>query len=738
MRLEQLIAAKNLPFLAYLKKSQALPDKELEKIAESVNDEGELEETLHGYLDRDRLLLLKSLYFNNKFECIDLLEVQHQLDDEVAGLLSREQMLEHRVILLQEENKRVSIAIADPTDSAAVKFVEDTTGYRVVDRYLTLARDIKFIISQNRLVTVYLFGEGLIGEEEYKKINSLLREGVGEIEDLFLRYAKREQLLEVKALINGNKYDSINLLDVRDGLNIDSVSLLSKEEMLKYHIMILHHDKGELAIAMDDPSDNRVVRTIEKITENKVTRRYVTLDGDIRDAVNYLERKKKNLEREKEIATVESEDASLPAFDIMDLSDFSLGGDAKSPVRTLLEAVIKQALVKGASDIHIEPTLDHFLKIRYRIDGILNTENEIDELLERNREPNLPDKLVSVVKVLSGEAGVNMRLDVSDKPQDGRVYIPDYGLDLRIVALPSYYGESLVIRILRSDMGNLSLDRLGFEPKTYVRFRDVVEMPYGMLLISGPTGSGKSTTLYAILQMINSPEKKVLTIEDPVEYSMPGAMQHQINSASGFTFDVALRAFVRSDPDIIMVGEIRDTQTAAMAMESALTGHLVLSSVHAKDAISTVYRLKDIGVDTRLITATLNATLAQRLVRKNCKHCKRPFTYSTKLYQAMERMGIKFDSSNFYKGTGCSHCHYTGYQGRMGIYELLEMTREMKELFLEDAPSETILQNARLQQNMQSLMECALIKVARGITTEDEVWRVTLLENEIWKKLESE
>jgi type II secretory ATPase GspE/PulE/Tfp pilus assembly ATPase PilB-like protein len=741
---------KEYPMLEFLRKQEFISKQELMEIEELLKKQGEdLESVLLRYMMKDKLLLVKAMFFNDRYGSVDLVEVQEQLNDELIALISREQMLSYGVVILNMEDKKISLAMEDPSDASAVKFVEKTTGMKVTDKYITLNKDIRQVLRQDRLVARYLLAQGVLPEEDYKKILELVGDNISELENVLLRFMSREELLQVKSLVNNNRFKYVDLFEIKDGLRDEFTSLITREVVQRHKVLVLYEKDSQIAVAMDDPCEFDVVDMIETNTGGTVTTRYITLVGDIEATLRYVDEKKRKKKeetaKEEKVQAVKKEskpslklpskaDYELPlAFDVMDLTKFSLGGETIGGARPIIETIIKQALIRGASDIHIEPSKDKFPKVRYRIDGILTPDNRINEILEGAMEPKLHDKLISIIKVLSGESGKNMRLDVTDKPQDGRIYIPTVDLDLRIIILPSFMGESTVIRILRREMGELALDKLGFEQGVYERFRNVIELPYGMILVSGPTGAGKSTTQYAVLKLINSPGKKVLTIEDPVEYSIHGAVQNQVNPFSGFTFDVALRAFVRSDPDIIMVGEIRDVATASIAMESALTGHMVISSIHARDAISTVTRLQDMGVDTRLITATCTATLAQRLVRRTCPYCREPFVFSTKLYQTMEQHFVDYDPDRLFKGKGCEKCYFTGYSGRIGIYELLEMGHDIKNLFLEEADNQTIMKTAREQQGMRTLLEDALLKCSKGITTEEEVWRVTLLETESWK-----
>lgn len=737
-----------LPILNFLMQQGFIPRQDIERINHLLaTEEVEIEDLLFEYVSRDKLLLAKALFHNDKFGSIDLLEVEDQIDYEALGLLTREEMLDSRSMIVYKTEGHLAVAMDDPTNKEIVKYLEKSTGMKIGERFVTLFSDIREITSQDRLMSRYMYDQGILPEEDHEKIRSLFGSKITELEEVLLRYVSREILLQIKAVINSGRYDNIDLFEIRDGLKEETVGLLSREQMLDNRVMVLYEKEGELAIAMDDPSDNSVVRFVERTTECKVKNRYVTLYNDIGIIIQYMsDRIRKKGEAIHMVQEAEEAGEELPPepveeesgtifedpskFDVLDLTTFTLGGDASAGgVRPLIEAIIKQALVRGASDIHIEPTKDEFVRVRYRIDGILTQDYVIDDLLEGVKERDIHDKMVSIVKVLSGESGKNMRLDVTNKPQDGRIYIPSVSLDLRIAILPSILGESVVIRVLQRESLDLSLDKLGFEKRTFKRFKSIIEMPYGMILISGPTGSGKSTTQYAVIKLLNTPGKKILTAEDPVEYSISGATQVQINPAANFTFDVALRAFVRNDPDIIMVGEIRDVVTASMAMESALTGHMVLTSIHANDAVSTLFRLKDMGVDPRLISATCIGAMAQRLVRRNCSHCNVPFAFSSKLHEEMKQHGIHYNSENLLKGTGCPKCYYTGYHGRIGVFELMAMTYDVRELFLQEASADKILEKAREDQGMITLLEDALTKVSKGITTEEEVWRVMLLES---------
>lgn len=733
--IKNFIRSKGHQILDFLLKQKILTENEVPEIESLLqNKEAELEDLLLRHMSREKLLTAKQLTLGKKYESIDLFELKDHLDDDVTGLLSRAQMLEYRAMIIHNENGALSVAMDDPSDDESIRAIEEATGQRVENRFLALFSDICNIISQGRLTLHQLLKEGHLQEKDVKTIAASLNKEETNLEELLLEYITREKLLHVKTIVNGYKFKSVDLLEIRDGIQDQVINLLSREQMLDYGVIIIFEKDVELGLAMYDPADNKVVEFVERATGGKVTSRYITIYQDIVSTLDYLEVRAKLRQQEAGKQDKTSPDApGLPGqYDMMDISDFSIGGSEIGGVRPLIESILKKSLIRGASDIHIEPDVTNGIKVRYRVDGILIRDETTDKLILHSMEPELHDKVVSIIKVLSGESGKNMRLDITDRPQDGRIYLRDISLDLRIAVLPTMNGESVVIRVLRRELRDLSLDQLGFEPSTYKKFRRIVEMPYGMILVSGPTGSGKSTTQYSIMRILNEPGRKILTVEDPIEYSIPGAIQTQINPGVGFTFDVALRSFVRNDPDIIMVGEIRDVVTAATAMEAALTGHMVITSIHANDSISTIMRLKDMGVDPRLITSTCLATLGQRLVRRVCQYCKKPYTFSTKLYQAMDQNHISYNPANMVKGEGCSRCYDTGYSGRIGIFELLVMTYEIKEMFLEDASAEKIAEVAKIRQGMRTLLDDALIKVSKGVTTEEEVWRVTLLESASW------
>ncbi|MGC8842697.1 MAG: GspE/PulE family protein [bacterium] len=383
----------------------------------------------------------------------------------------------------------------------------------------------------------------------------------------------------------------------------------------------------------------------------------------------------------------------------------------QAPVVGLANLIITQAITERASDIHIEPQADR-VRIRYRIDGVLR------EALGLPKE--IQPSLISRFKIISG-------MDIAEKrlPQDGRFSLAFEGktYDFRVSSYPSVFGEKIVMRILDKASILKGIDKLGMLPQTLERFEKIIRQPWGIILVTGPTGSGKSTTLYSVLNRLNTGEQNIVTLEDPVEYELPGITQAQVNYKAGFTFSEGLRSILRQDPDIIMVGEIRDKETALLATEAALTGHLVLSTLHTNDAPSAVTRLIDMGIEPFLIASTVIGVLAQRLVRIICPHCKEAYEVPGEVLRSIEIEGLSEKTYTFYRGRGCEKCRQTGYIGRTGIFEFMVVDDEIRDLILKRVPAH-IIREAAAKAGMKSLKEDAFEKVLLGITSWEELIRV--------------
>jgi len=397
--------------------------------------------------------------------------------------------------------------------------------------------------------------------------------------------------------------------------------------------------------------------------------------------------------------------------DISDDEDSA--SSATGPVVKLLELVLVQAVKDGASDIHFEPFEDVF-KIRYRVDGSLY------ELVPPPK--HLAPALTSRIKVMAGLKIAERRL-----PQDGRISTRIAGrvIDLRVSTLPTVFGESVVVRILDRESVKLELASLGFEKDIEDQLSEIILRPNGIILVTGPTGCGKTTTLYACLAALNTIDSKCITTEDPVEYDVEGIVQVPINEAVGLTYAKSLRSILRQDPDRIMVGEIRDLETTQIAIQASLTGHMVLSTLHTNDAPTTVTRLIDMGTEPFLISSTIEVVVAQRLVRKICQHCKEEYQPTESDFTRLNMPKEKLKGIKYFRGKGCPHCHNSGYRGRTGIFEMLRVTDPIRELINDRAPAVAISEKAR-EQGMRVLREDGILKIGRGITTIDEVVRNTV------------
>jgi general secretion pathway protein E len=405
---------------------------------------------------------------------------------------------------------------------------------------------------------------------------------------------------------------------------------------------------------------------------------------------------------------------SVPEARSEDEEDVHLLRDMASegPVIRLVNLIITHAIESRASDIHFEPFEEQF-RVRYRIDGVLH---DVESPPKR-----LQAATVSRIKIMA-------KLNIAERrlPQDGRIMLRVKGkeIDFRVSSIPTIYGESIVLRILDKSSIVLDVDQLGFPQDTLSGFNELIERPHGIFLVTGPTGSGKTTTLYCALQKINSPEKKIITVEDPVEYQLRGVNQIQVKPAIGLSFANALRSIVRQDPDVILIGEIRDAETAEIAVQSALTGHLVLSTLHTNDAPSAITRLIDMGLEDYLLSSTIIGILAQRLVRVACPHCREPYIPSPSVLRELKMEGVSAPASALFEVKGCEHCSHTGYWGRNGIFEFLKMTDEIQSLILGKKDSNIIKEAAR-KQGMRTLREDGFLKARQGVTTISEVLRVT-------------
>ncbi len=486
------------------------------------------------------------------------------------------------------------------------------------------------------------------------------------------------------------------------------VNGLSAQLMRQWKVAPIDASDDEIKIAAVNPDDLYLHEILENVYHRKVTLLRAA-EEDILSAIYRWYEADADIEGQGD-----DEDASLDDElwdDPEQLKDLA----SEAPVIRLVNHFISQALEVKASDIHFEPFRDS-LKVRFRIDGVLH---DIETIAKR-----LQPAITSRIKLMGKMNIAEMRL-----PQDGRIKVKDGNreIDIRVSTLPTLFGESIVLRLLNRDEVKLELESLGFPQDIMGTFEDLIQRPYGMMLVTGPTGSGKTTTLYAVMNRINAPDKKIVTVEDPVEYQLDGINQIQVKPEINLSFASALRSILRQDPDVILIGEIRDSETAEIAVQSALTGHMVFSTLHTNDAASAVTRLQEMGVESYLLASSLLAVMAQRLVRKICPHCKEEYHMSPELFkQVSEALGLDVEGPppKIWRGKGCQHCANTGYSGRTAIFELLTVNDPVRKKILEGADSSTIAEEA-MKHGMRTLRQDGLLKVLAGETTPEEVMRVT-------------
>jgi len=492
----------------------------------------------------------------------------------------------------------------------------------------------------------------------------------------------------------------------------ESMKLVPEDLIRRHNVLPLGMNNGRLKLIIGDPLDLDTMDVI-RFRLNAELDCCLANPSKIRSYIQDSLQQVKSEEDDKLKHSIDATAAELAEagheLKAEALRAEAAGGGDDGPIIRLVNLIIDNAYYMRASDIHVEPMADR-VRVRYRVDGVC---------LEKDNIPkNMQAPLTTRLKILSG-------MDIAEKrlPQDGRIkrIIGGQDIDFRVSALPGYHGESVVLRILRPDAVNVGIQSLGFEQDDYERFQKIIRRPNGIFLVTGPTGSGKTTTLYAALQELNKPDKKIITAEDPVEYNFDGMNQCQVREEISFTFERILRAMLRQAPNIILVGEIRDGVVADIAIQAALTGHLVFSTLHTNDAPSAITRLIDMGVKPFLVASSIQAIMAQRLVRVICSNCKvideNPDPYSLRL------LGITpedIEKHSVYKATGCSKCQNTGFKGRIAIFEMVELNNEIRELAFTKAPTNE-LRKAAQASGMRTLMEDGKIKVFKGITTPEEV-----------------
>ncbi len=490
--------------------------------------------------------------------------------------------------------------------------------------------------------------------------------------------------------------------------NPELIKLLPEHHARRFRALVLKESAGKLVVGFADPTDLMVFDEVARVIKRDIDLAVIT-ESELLSALDRLYRRTEEISALSKELTADLGDANAELGDILGLST----GQEDAPVVKLLQTVFDEALRSRASDIHVEP-LEKSLRIRFRIDGVLHVQTEADS--------KIATALALRLKLMSG-------LDISEKrlPQDGRFVVKLRGspVDVRISTMPTQYGESVVMRLLSQGTGLLSLDKLNMPPRVLERVRRTIERPSGIMLVTGPTGSGKTTTLYAALNELNSSEKKIITVEDPVEYRLPGLTQVQVHEKIDLTFSRVLRTALRQDPDIVLVGEMRDQETAEIGMRAAMTGHLVLSTLHTNDALTTPIRLLDMGVPRYMVALSVNMVLAQRLVRVICAHCAEPTALTPHEHEWLRsELRDRVDAHKYMAGRGCSRCNNTGYQGRTGVYEMLEMTSEVVEAVNQGDPN-AFMEAGRAQMAGNTLRRDAIRLVLAGRTTVDEAMRIS-------------
>jgi type IV pilus assembly protein PilB len=551
-----------------------------------------------------------------------------------------------------------------------------------------------------------LVEEKLISQESLDKASAQKKQGGGTL---------TTNLIKLGAITEEDLTDflselyNVSVIDLSE-LEIDPnvIKLIPGDVASKFQVVPVQRKGRKLTVAMLNPSDIFAIDDIKFLTGYEV-QPLIASESHIKkaidryyDSADSMATVMKSMEEEVELVEDQADDDAQGVADEAE----------QAPIVKLVNSLITDAVRKSASDIHVEP-YERSLRVRFRIDGVL---------YEMMAPPfRLKAAMVSRLKIMA-------ELDIAERriPQDGRIKLRTLGktIDLRVSTLPTIFGEKVVMRIL--DRSNLSIDltTIGFEEKALENFMRAIRSPYGIVLVTGPTGSGKTTTLYSALAKISTPQVNIMTAEDPVEYNIEGINQVQVHEEIGLTFASALKAFLRQDPNIVMVGEIRDLETGSIATKAALTGHLVLSTLHTNDAPSSINRMIDMGIEPFLVASSTNLILAQRLVRRICKHCKT----EVKLHEeAVRELGLDPDEAKdmvFHEGAGCVECNNTGYRGRQGVFEVMPVTPEVRDLILDRAPTSEIRRQAR-EDGMMTLREDALLKLKKGVTTAEEVLKET-------------
>jgi type II secretory ATPase GspE/PulE/Tfp pilus assembly ATPase PilB-like protein len=561
-----------------------------------------------------------------------------------------------------------------------------------------------------------------------QSINDLFSNASGQStndESAAAKFSAKEKKLRIKELERLTKQaaDAAGLpyVDlVGFPISPEALVLINEEEATALQVLCFYYDGKNIRLASLNPQDEKVQDLAKQLAEKYFSDISVYLVTE--NSFNYGLDMYKTLPKVREIirgVKVTEEELSKYGEKFSSFKDLQ-AEISQAQVTEIVTMLMAAAIKSDSSDIHIEAE-EKIIKVRFRIDGVLHDVATIDK--------SSWDKIISRMKLLA-----EVKINITDKPQDGRmsIYMKNDRVDIRVSFLPTNFGESVVMRLLRSSSVGLEFSDLGIRDRAFNQLKREVERPNGMIITTGPTGSGKTTTLYAILKKLNSPETKIITIEDPIEYQLAGVNQSQ--TSKNYTFAQGLRSIVRQDPDVVMVGEIRDLETAEIAIQASLTGHLVLSTIHTNDAAGTVPRFLSMGAKPYLLAPALNAMIGQRLVRKICQKCKHEIKLDDSNLKRVkdllnelldeDKKGIDFNNLKFYQGSGCEACQGIGYKGRIGIYEVLTMNKEIEKLVLSGTASEYDMRDNAKKNGMITMVQDGILKAIAGITSVDEVFRV--------------
>ena len=528
----------------------------------------------------------------------------------------------------------------------------------------------------------------------------------GEGPELRRRLVESHLVSQTQLAIGIARQLGLKFIDLPEAeLTAETIASVPPALCRRYQIIPIERGRRSLTIGMVDPTDLIAIDDIATATELNVRPVVVAADALEATFARFLRSDEEMIDLSEQIGEIAAADGAGTESIEEQVDD--------APVVRFVNLLIAQAINDRASDIHIEPG-EKNLTVRYRIDGVLHEMQRADRAIQ--------DGVISRLKIMAS-------VDIAErrKPQDGRLSVHHDGrqIDLRLATLPTVWGEKIVMRILDSSAQSLTMSDLRFSIRNEQKFRSAITRPHGMILVTGPTGSGKSTTLYTALNTVANPRINVITVEDPVEYRIAGINQVQVNARAGMTFQAALRSILRSDPDVVLVGEIRDEETATISIEAALTGHLVLSTLHTNDAPSALTRLVEVGCEPYLVGTALSAVVAQRLARRLCMKCRESYTETREVLTSVKFPHNPLDPPVLYRAVGCQECSGTGYRGRVALHEVMEVTEKLEQLVVSHATG-TELRTTALEEGMISLREDGFSKVAEGITTIEEVMRVSI------------